>query len=613
MNTYPKKDRKLAGPYSVLPLVVGLVCILQKWGGDDTSGYFFTPCEAGTSAYLSEADSLSCCYSLAYDYDPANGLVTAIEVGLLTPGATFSAVQFPIGSGWLYQTLAPGRRLRWQHTGGLPAGAQALFDFCVDAPQTGLPVEMAVNWLVGVETRCSDTLSLSCHQCLAPRDESLNCLDDGGYTYDFGLINLTDYTIHRLRLREPAGQDLIVEEFINLPGPWAPGTSIGNFSLTLRPAAEGLDFLCFDLTGSRLLADSSALDCCTFTRCLELPFCDRCCTPFDEYEADVNGGFTVDASCETGFLTAIYDRWGDCDRVFWNLRNLKTGTGIGGFVDNNSISFTFLDETSYQLCMRVERRDAGGLNCYGSSTLTICDTLFFDCPDPPCLDSSLIDWAFECPPELDLVCGCDNMTYINGCAAMNWSGVLSWTNGPCGEPPADSIILEIVDFDPDRAILGWTSVGGLDYRFFLIQRRLPGGGWVTIGQVDGNTFTFTDNDPAGGLSEYRIVGVIWPGKPVFSNVVEIFLTGSRQVGMPETGRIWPNPAGTEAYLQLPWAGRTEIAAFGLQGRLIGRWQSAAGHQEPIAITVSQWPDGLYFLQARNPMGENWTTRLLVAH
>ncbi len=594
----------------MLALAFGLVGFWEKWGGWRSGEFILLSCESGLQVYLVENDSLACCYRLAYDYDPAAGLATAIETQILTASVAFSSIQYPLSSGWSYQSFSQGRRLRWQHTGGIPAGSQSLFSYCLDAPQTGFPVEMAVSWLAGGEILCSDTLRLACYQCLAPQQEQLTCLDDGGYAYTFGLINLTDYTIHRLRLSEPAGQDLIVEELLDLQGAVPPGASLGSFSLTLRQEAEGLESLCFEFTASRLLGDSSALDCCTFIHCVELPFCDRCCTPFEEFQADVSVGFTVSANCETGFLSATYQGWGPCDRTFWNLRNLNTGMGIGGFVNTNSISFTFLDETPYQLCMRVERRNAFGINCYGSTSLTVCDTLIFDCPDPPCVDSSFIDWAFECPSDIELVCGCDSMTYLNSCAALNWSGVLGLSEGPCGEPPVDSITLEIIAFDPDQALLAWFSQGALDYRFFLVQRRLPAAGWATIAQVDGDTFLFTDSDPAEGLNEYRIVGVIWPGKPVFSNVVEVFITGSQNRAGVGEGRLWPSPVRQSAYLQLPWPGPVVVLAFDVQGRRISEWWLPGAFLEPAALPLGAWPAGLYVLQAKGQDGKTWTGKLI---
>ncbi len=585
----------------------------QAGGMEEGESEAFFPCGASLYAFLSDVDALGCCYRLSYEYDGSGAPATALEVRLLPGAAFFSGVQYNLASGWSYQALEAGRCLRWEHTGGfLPSGNQLLFDFCIDNGAYGDPVQLAVSWKAGVEEICSDTLGLACYRCLAPQGEQLDCREEGGYAYSFGLANLTDYTIHRLRLGEPPGQDLIVEEFLDLSATLPPGASAGGFNLTVRPEAEGLETLCFDITASRLLADSSALDCCTFTRCLELPFCDRCCTPFDNYEIDVNAGFTVTGDCKTSALTAVYERWGACDRVFWNLRNLSTGTGIGGFVDNPMISFTFQDETSYQLCMRVVRRDAAGMNCFGDTSLTVCDTVFFDCPDPPCVDSSLIDWAFECPAELPLVCGCDTMTYINGCAAMNWSGILSWSDGPCGEPPVDSILLQVISFNTDQAVLEWITGGAVDYRYFLVQRRLPGGGWETIGQVDGDTFTFIHDDPAGGLSEYRVVGVTWPGKPVFSNVVEIFLTGSQVRAVPGEGWIWPNPARSKAYLELPWVGTAELFVYDIQGRLVEVQRLAAIRTGAAEIVVDNWPAGLYLLQARGTRGESWASRLLVS-
>jgi hypothetical protein len=452
-------------PYDLLTLIVLLAGgIFSGWYEEKAASPIQLSCD-DVQAYLTENDSLNCCYRLSYTYTPGAELITALETRLLTGGASYSAVQYPIASGWTYESLQQGGYLRWHNIGGVPTGNQVLFDFCIAASQA---VELEVNWIAGGTSICRDTLRLPCWSCLVPQEENLACLDEGGYLYSFSLDNQTGFDIHRLRLDAVSEPDLLEEVSLNLIAPWSPSTSRGGFSIKLKPEAEDMETFCFDIVASRLIGDSTAVECCIFSQCLSLPLCDRCCTPFEDYTDDVNTGFTVSADCETGFLRATFDRWGQCDRVFWNLRNLNTGTGIGGFVLTSTINLSFLSATPYQLCMRVERRDLAGMNCYGSTTLVYCDTLFFDCPPPPCIDSTLIGWDIPCPPVLDLVCGCDTMTYINACAANNWSGVLEWEEGPCGEPPVDSIFCKsLITISKRRCSNGlaadWWTIGTFWY------------------------------------------------------------------------------------------------------------------------------------------------------
>ncbi|MDG1429837.1 MAG: Kazal-type serine protease inhibitor family protein [Crocinitomicaceae bacterium] len=57
-----------------------------------------------------------------------------------------------------------------------------------------------------------------------------------------------------------------------------------------------------------------------------------------------------------------------------------------------------------------------------------------DCPQTPiaepCIDTSLIDPTALCADNYDPVCGCDGVTYSNGCAATI-NGVSSFTKGVC--------------------------------------------------------------------------------------------------------------------------------------------------------------------------------------
>src|SRR3990172_5885856 len=79
--------------------------------------------------------------------------------------------------------------------------------------------------------------------------------------------------------------------------------------------------------------------------------------------------------------------------------------------------------------------------CHNGQTLCIAQAAlaahlghgddFGPCPDD-CIDPSLISQDIACIAVYLPVCGCDGITYSNGCVAIYQNGVTAFTNGVCG-------------------------------------------------------------------------------------------------------------------------------------------------------------------------------------
>lgn len=101
-----------------------------------------------------------------------------------------------------------------------------------------------------------------------------------------------------------------------------------------------------------------------------------------------------------------------------------------------------------------------------------------------CVDESLINPDILCTADWSPVCGCNGITYSNGCVAVNWGGVTSYTEGECGTMVCQD--LTGLDFGECEMYLGIGLVNGECV-------PMSGCGWI-VNNVDYSPYFFNNYD-----------------------------------------------------------------------------------------------------------------------
>lgn len=237
-----------------------------------------------------------CCYSLLVSNNhPAPGFFTGIHTNILTPGITFSALNFGLGAGWSFDPpLAGQSAYTWSHnSGGIPVlDSYNLFDFCVEGAATTDSISIEVQWLRSDSILCRDTVKVYCPECVVITQEDILCDSSGVYTYTFSGQNWSDYDVNAVGFVEVSPGFEILENVVPLPSPAPPdGGAFGPLPITIVDSTGMAgDTLCFDIVLRQVVGDSINILCCYARHCIVLPPCNNgepCPDIFCQAPADI--------------------------------------------------------------------------------------------------------------------------------------------------------------------------------------------------------------------------------------------------------------------------------------------------------------------------------------
>lgn len=247
--------------------------------------------------------------------------------------------------------------------------------------------------------------------------------------------------------------------------------------------------------------------------------------------------------------------------------------------------------------------------CYATHCfeLPVCDSLpTFVCPNPDLATNN------DCAAVWEPVCGCDSMTYANTCYALN-AGVIITTPGLCDSLAADPGINTTAELDTaGNVLVRWTIPQADAFDFFVVQRRAPGGAFVTLGtvvSVAGQTnYGFVDEDPLTGANEYLVIGVDAQGKPRAGNVASVFVLAQRSQAEVSV-YAFPVPARDVVQVVANRSGEATIEVISADGRNHLQQRARFGG-EPVPVTISRLSEGVYTLRLRFDDGETGVVRIV---
>ena len=293
-------------------------------------------------------------------------------------------------------------------------------------------------------------------------------------------------------------------------------------------------------------------------------------------------------------------------------------SGTGSFTGANDIVLT--DQNPGQINRIVWQDGTAKLDASQLTAANQFDGVFTSVQSPTnANDFTLTKQVGVAPRGFSAVSGTVTVTDNSNAVFGNGLGIqgpvtLSNSNGIVSLPIIISSFTATL-VDQNVVNLAWTTTLEQNADHFAILRSVDAGAhWATLGTetARGGSFvtdyTYADNKPAAGTSEYRLQLVDKDGTYKYSDVKTI------RNGLISSVSIFPNPA--HDYVNVALGGKATdnilISLYNQNGQLIQMKNVANAGGTTVPLSVSGYAEGTYFIVVNGGDGSKQVSKFLIS-
>jgi hypothetical protein len=180
----------------------------------------------------------------------------------------------------------------------------------------------------------------------------------------------------------------------------------------------------------------------------------------------------------------------------------------------------------------------------------------------------------------------------------NFEIVASYASSILPLPPLLQFNAEVTDHQ--SVLLTWKCTTAGDTREFVIQRSTPNSAWVTLDSVPianqdmgTSSYQYTDQSPAKGLDDYRLMLESKDGPPSYSAVRQVEIHAQAHLA------VFPNPAQSQLVVLSDPAISATASLYSSDGKLV-KQQVMSGTE--MFMSLTGLPAGTYHLVIRQADG-----------